>query len=213
MDLLIDHYGPFLVTHPLLVCEIVAYLLDDLVLLFAVLAFLALDFVALPYRVNFLAFTRHAGYISSLMDTLSSRLTTLRNAQRAGRPSVLLTPHQGGGTRLGRSILRLLVREGYIDAFSVYSYSSCTQTSSSLTVPLTNQTTFLVHLKYGSHGQPAFHSIQRVSTPARRVYLSSSALWQPQTGLGLLVISTPRGVLTDRDARQQGLGGEVLRAI
>jgi len=168
-------YALFLETLPLLVFEIAVPLLVDHVLLFGVLDFHVLDFVALLYKVSFQEFIKLAGYFFP-MDTLSSRITTIRNAQRAGRPSVLLTPRQGGGTRLGRSILRLLVREGYIDAFSVYSYTSCAQVPSSVGAPLSNQTTFLVHLKYGSHGQPAFHSIQRVSTPARRVYLSSSAL-------------------------------------
>jgi ribosomal protein S8 len=167
---------PFLAILHLLAFETAARLLDDLELLFVALDFHVSDSVVLLSKVSFQECTRLVGYFPLPMDTLSSRITTLRNAQRAGRPSVLLTPRQGGGTRLGRSILRLLVREGYIDAFSVYSYSSYTQTVSSVSAPLPNQTTFLVHLKYGSHGQPAFHSIQRVSTPARRVYISSSAL-------------------------------------
>ena len=70
-----------------------------------------------------------------------------------------------------------------------------------------------VYLKYSSRGDAAFRSIFLVSKPGRRVYLSTRALWQPYATTGVYVLSTPQGLLTDREARQKNVGGEVLLGI
>ncbi len=98
------------------------------------------------------------------MDTLSSIITTLINAQRAGRSEIVISSRQGGGTTRAQDFLRLLCREGYLDSFAVFFPTN------------TKRPSFRVRLKYNARGEPALRSIFRVSTPARRVYIRSAAL-------------------------------------
>ena len=130
------------------------------------------------------------------MDTLSAALSALLNASRSRRSAVSLSVRAGGNTERVRQVLRLLVREGYLESLT-----------------LGASTGLRVRLKYNSRGEPAIRARFRVSKPSRRVYVGTSALWQPPAGAGLLVLSTNRGLLTDRDARRFNIGGEVLRGI
>ena len=137
------------------------------------------------------------------MDVLSAVDSTLLNASRSGRGAVILSPRTGSNSRTVRNLLRLLVREGYLEGLS----PSPSSTSQESTVGLA------VRLKYNARGEPAIRGAFRVSKPSRRVYAGVSSLWQPPAGAGLLVISTPRGLRSDRDARRFNVGGEILMGI
>jgi small subunit ribosomal protein S8 len=137
------------------------------------------------------------------MDVFSSITSTLINAQRAGRAHVTFAyPHTGVAAKI-RDFLRLLHRQGFIE--SVTFTSSVTKGKKLFVCS--------VFLKYGPSGEPAFHSFFRVSSSGRRVFIRSNSLWQPQTSVGVLLISTPYGILTDHEARLYGVGGEVIAGI
>lgn len=128
-------------------------------------------------------------------DSLSDMLTRIRNAQRVGH-KVVRVP----SINLCRSVLEVLKREGFIDAFVVRKeegkFDECE-----------------VHLKYYSDGEPVMRRMTRVSKPGRRVYAGTDELPKVLGGLGMAVISTPQGVVSDREARKRGVGGEVLAVI
>lgn len=98
------------------------------------------------------------------MDTLSSIITTIINAQRARRSEIIISSRQGGGTARAQDFLRLLCREGYLESFSFFFPTNSRRPS------------FRVRLKYNARGEPVLRAIFRISTPARRVYIRSSAL-------------------------------------
>lgn len=130
------------------------------------------------------------------MDILSSALSNLLNASRSRRSFMVISARTGGNSGRVRSALRLLVREGYLEALT----------------PVPNNG-IGVRFKYNSRGEPAIRSIFRVSTPSRRVYAGVNSFWQAPAGAGRLIVSTPYGLLTDRDARRLNVGGEILRGI
>lgn len=139
------------------------------------------------------------------MKNLTERVSNLRNAQRLGRKQIVFSlPFGAASNSFRRSFFRILVREGYLDSFS---HVQVFQQSTAATFVYT------LYLKYGPQGEPTIRDIRSVSTGARRVYLPVSALWQPQFLNGTLILSTPQGLLTDREARYYGVGGEVIRAI
>lgn len=127
----------------------------------------------------------------ALTDPLGDMLTRIRNAQKAGMPSVS-TP----GSRLRASVLEVLKREGYIRGFSENRAES-------------TQAEFKIELKY-HEGSPVIREISRVSKPGRRVYSKVADLPRVYNGLGISILSTPRGVLSDNEARAANVGGEVL---
>jgi len=127
----------------------------------------------------------------SLTDPLGDMLTRIRNAQKAGMPSVS-TP----GSKLRASVLEVLKREGYIRGFSENRAE-------------TTQAEFKIELKY-HEGSPVIREISRVSKPGRRVYSKVADLPRVYNGLGISILSTPRGVLSDNEARAANVGGEVL---
>lgn len=127
----------------------------------------------------------------NMTDPLGDMLTRIRNGQSAKKDSVL-TP----ASRLRANVLDVLQREGYIRGYSREENSGPTPT-------------IRVELKY-FEGQPAIQHLSRVSKPGRRVYAGSQSLPRVRNGLGIVIVSTPRGVLSDAEARQQNVGGEVL---
>ena len=136
------------------------------------------------------------------MDPLSNRVTLIQNAQRASRSRVTFSPRTGcNSSHAVFSLLRVLRDEGFLEGVEKVN------TKQSVSPNLR------VHLKYGSQGEPAIRRIFRVSTTGRRIYVSSVTLWQPQTTVGLLILSTSQGRRTDREARQRGLGGEVILGV
>jgi small subunit ribosomal protein S8 len=124
-------------------------------------------------------------------DPLGDMLTRIRNAQmrRKGKVS---TP----GSKLRAHVLEVLQQEGYIRGFSQADFGN-------------GRTEFEIELKY-HEGQPVIRQIERVSKPGRRVYSAVDAMPRVANGLGITIISTPKGVMADHSAREQNVGGEVL---
>ena len=130
----------------------------------------------------------------SLNDPLSDMITRIRNAQMRSKGKVS-TP----GSRLRASVLEVLKSEGYIRDFSSTELAN-------------GRTEFDIELKYFD-GQPVIREISRVSKPGRRVYVSVKNLPRIGNGLGIAIVSTPKGVMADHDARDQNVGGEILCTV
>lgn len=129
----------------------------------------------------------------SMTDPLGDLLTRIRNGQQARKDSVL-TP----ASKLRSYVLDVLQREGYIRGYSEEE--------------LAGQKGLRIELKY-FEGQPAIQHLARVSKPGRRVYSGAQDLPRIRNGLGTIIVSTPRGVLSDAEARDQNVGGEVLAEV
>ena len=129
----------------------------------------------------------------ALTDPLGDMLTRIRNGQRAKKDSVM-TP----ASKLRASVLEVLKREGYIRGYSEEE--------------LAGHAGLRVELKY-FEGQPAIKHVARVSKPGRRVYSGSKELPRIRNGLGITIVSTPKGVLSDAEARDQNVGGEILAEV
>jgi small subunit ribosomal protein S8 len=127
----------------------------------------------------------------SMTDPLGDMLTRIRNGQRAKKGSIV-----SPGSRLRRNVLDVLKREGFIRDFSQHAVREGVQE-------------LKIELKY-HEGSPVIREISRVSTPGRRVYSGIKDLNRVYNGLGIAILSTPRGVLSDSEARDQNVGGEVL---
>ena len=128
----------------------------------------------------------------AMTDPLGDLLTRIRNAQKAGMSSVA-TP----ASKLRANVLEVLKREGYIRDFSVIAEGEMPQQQ------------FKIELKY-HEGAPVIREISRVSKPGRRVYSKIADLPRVYNGLGISILSTPRGVMSDNEARAANVGGEVL---
>ena len=127
----------------------------------------------------------------SLSDPLGDMLTRIRNGQRA-RQSRIASP----ASRLRADVLEVLKREGYIRAWGVEDVRPGIKVLS-------------IELKY-SEGEPVIKEINRVSKPGRRVYAKIKELPKIYNGFGISILSTPRGVMSDNEARVANVGGEVL---
>lgn len=127
----------------------------------------------------------------NMTDPLGDMLTRIRNGQSAKKDSVL-TP----ASKLRANVLDVLQREGYIRGYSRVADTGPTPT-------------IRIELKY-FEGQPAIRHLARVSKPGRRVYSGAQELPRVRNGLGITIVSTPKGVLSDAEARSQNVGGEVL---
>lgn len=126
----------------------------------------------------------------SMQDSISDMLTYIRNAQMVGKNEVQMPL-----AKLKVSVADVLKEEGYIENYAV--------------VKEANKPTLSITLKY-YEGRPVIDSIQRVSTPGRRIYKGKDELPQVLGGLGVAIISTSKGVMSDRRARHLKLGGEVI---
>jgi len=126
-----------------------------------------------------------------MTDPLGDLLTRIRNAQTRGR-STVKTP----ASSLRKRVLDVLQSEGYIRGYSQAEFA-------------TGKNEFEIELKY-SDGEPVIREIQRVSKPGRRVYSSVRNIPTVYNGLGISILSTPKGVMADHEARDQNVGGEVL---
>ncbi|SLN40324.1 30S ribosomal protein S8 [Oceanibacterium hippocampi] len=127
----------------------------------------------------------------SLSDPLGDMLTRIRNGQRARKDAV-----NSPASRLRRNVLEVLKREGYIRGYE--------ETVGDRGFPELN-----IQLKY-YQGDPVISTISRISTPGRRIYSSVKDLPRVRNGLGISILSTPRGVLSDSEARDANVGGEIL---
>jgi small subunit ribosomal protein S8 len=129
----------------------------------------------------------------TMSDPLGDMLTRIRNGQQA-RKNVVSTP----GSRMRSNVLEVLKREGYIRGFS--------KLDSEQTI---NASELSIELKY-YEGEPVIREIKSVSKPGRRVYSKIDDLPRVFNGLGISIISTPQGVMSDNEARAANVGGEVL---
>ncbi|MGE3916098.1 MAG: 30S ribosomal protein S8 [Hyphomicrobiaceae bacterium] len=130
----------------------------------------------------------------SMNDPLGDMLTRIRNALERRRPKVS-TP----ASNLRGRVLDVLLEEGYIRGYSKVEHR-------------TGVSEFDIELKY-NNGQPAIREIKRISKPGRRVYSPVKDLVPVANGLGVAILSTPKGVMTDTRARDEKVGGEVLCSI
>jgi small subunit ribosomal protein S8 len=126
----------------------------------------------------------------SMSDPIADMLTRIRNAQMVEKASVSMP-----ASKVKAAIAQVLKDEGYIDGFKVKSADGKNELE--------------ISLKYYA-GRPVIERIERVSRPGLRVYRGRNAIPQVQNGLGVAIVTTPQGVMTDRKARATGIGGEVL---
>jgi small subunit ribosomal protein S8 len=130
----------------------------------------------------------------SVNDPIGDMLARIRNAQERGKPKVAV-PH----SKLRENVLNVLQSEGFIRGFAVVQQGG-------------NKAEIEVELKYFD-GAPVIRELNRISKPGRRVYASVTALPTVYNGLGISILSTPKGVMSDSDARAQNVGGEVLCTV
>ena len=126
----------------------------------------------------------------SMSDPIADMLTRIRNAQSVEKAVVAMP-----ASKLKVAIAQVLQDEGYIDGFAVRSKDGKNELE--------------IALKYYA-GRPVIERIERVSRPGLRVYKGRDAIPQVMNGLGVAIVTTPKGVMTDRKAGQTGVGGEVL---
>ncbi|MFM8453463.1 MAG: 30S ribosomal protein S8 [Gammaproteobacteria bacterium] len=129
----------------------------------------------------------------SMQDPIADMLTQLRNAQLVGKPSVTLN-----ASKVKLAILKVLKNEGYVADYELDAENSKTA-----------HKVVTIHLKYYNE-KPVMNLIKRVSKPGLRVYMGYNDLEKVQGGLGIAIVSTCKGVLSDREARQLRQGGEVI---
>ena len=126
-------------------------------------------------------------------DPIADMLTRVRNAQRAGLPVVMVQR-----SKVAKAILNVLKDEGFSAQVEEVGSDSIGERG------------FKVYLRYDDAGMPLIRKAQRVSKCGRRIYARSTELPTVECGLGMAVISTSQGVMTDREARKRGIGGEVM---
>jgi small subunit ribosomal protein S8 len=129
----------------------------------------------------------------SMNDPIADLLTRIRNGQAAGKAEV-----RAQSSRVKEAIVRVLKDEGYVTDFVVSKDGG--------------RSTLVVALKYHA-GKPVIERLERVSRPGLRAYRGKDALPKVLGGLGVAIVSTPNGVMTDREARRAGQGGEVLCVV
>ena len=126
----------------------------------------------------------------SMSDPIADMLTRIRNAQMVNKTTVALP-----ASKIKVAIAKVLKDEGYIDGYKVQTADGKSELS--------------IELKYYA-GRAVIERIERVSRPGLRVYKGRDDIPQVMNGLGVAIVTTPRGVMTDRKARAEGVGGEVL---
>lgn len=129
-----------------------------------------------------------------LNDPIADMLTRVRNAVRNRSERVDVR-----NSKICQGIARVLKEEGYIAGFAVIDDGK--------------QGILRIDLRYGPHGEQLIRQLRRDSKPGRRLYRKVAELPRPLGGLGIAIVSTPKGVLSDRQARQQNVGGELLCTV
>ena len=130
----------------------------------------------------------------SLNDPIGDLITRIRNAQMRNKPKV-----SSPGSKLRQSVLEVLKSEGYIRGYASVEHTG-------------GRSELEIELKYFD-GEPVIREISRVSKPGRRVYASVKALPRINNGLGVSILSTPKGVMADHAAREANVGGEILFTV
>ena len=126
----------------------------------------------------------------SLTDPIGDMIARIRNGQMRFLENI-----QMPGSKLRENILKVLKEQGFISNYTVLSDK--------------NKKNITVNLKY-DHGSPVIKEIKRVSKPGRRIYASANSIPKIQNGLGISIVSTSKGVMTDYEARKQNVGGEII---
>ena len=127
-------------------------------------------------------------------DSIADMLTRIRNAQTARHSTVAVET-----SKMKKSIAQILLDEGYISAFEE--------------VEAENNKNLVISLKYVNKNQKVITGLKRISKPGRRIYAACEELPKVLGGLGIAIISTSKGVMTDKNARKLGIGGEVLAYV
>ena len=127
-------------------------------------------------------------------DSIADMLTRIRNAQTAKHESVTVET-----SKMKKTIAQILLDEGYIASFEEVENGKFTN--------------LVINLKYVNKNQRVITGLKRISKPGRRIYASSQDLPKVLGGLGIVIVSTSKGVMTDKEARNAGVGGEVLAYI
>jgi small subunit ribosomal protein S8 len=130
----------------------------------------------------------------ALTDPVADLLSRVRNAQGARHPKVDIP-----ASKLKAEIARILKEEGYVANFKA--------------VEENGHKVLRLYLKYGADNDPAISKIERISRPGCRVYVGRNEIPRVLGGLGINILTTPKGVMTGREARKQGVGGEILCEI
>ena len=129
-----------------------------------------------------------------ISDVIADMLTRIRNANDAKHPTVDVP-----ASNMKKAIAEILLNEGYIKSYSV--------------VEDGKQGIIRITLKYVAGKQKVIHGLRRVSKPGLRIYSNAAEMPQVMNGLGIAIVSTSKGVMTDKKARQENVGGEVLAFI
>ena len=127
----------------------------------------------------------------SFADPIGDMITRIRNAQLRALYNVKIP-----SSKFRAKILEVLKQEGYISNYKLLSESN-------------NKSSLIVDLKY-HNGLPVIKEIKRVSKPGRRIYAKADSISKIQNGLGLAIVSTSKGIMTDNDARTKNIGGEII---
>ena len=127
----------------------------------------------------------------SMTDPIADMLTRIRNANTVGHPTVDVP-----ASKIKKSIAGILLEEGYIDNFEVIDDGK--------------QGCIKITMKYGAHKERVISGIKRISKPGLKVYAKADEVPKVLGGLGVAIISTSKGVISDKEARKLGIGGEVL---
>ena len=128
-------------------------------------------------------------------DSIADLLTRIRNAQTARHDSVTVET-----SIMKKSIAQILLDEGYISAFDEVENGN-------------KNKNLVITLKYVNKNQKVITGLKRISKPGRRIYASCEELPKVLNGLGIVIVSTSKGIMTDREARKLGIGGEVLAYV
>jgi small subunit ribosomal protein S8 len=138
--------------------------------------------------------TRRKNRAMNNQDPIADMLTRIRNANRVGRRNVLVQR-----SKICNGIAQVLKDEGYIEEFDVIDDGQ--------------QGVIRLKLKYSINGEKVIHELDRASKPGRRIYRGVGDLPRVLNGMGIAVVSTSKGVMSDRKAREQNVGGELLCTV
>ena len=130
----------------------------------------------------------------AFVDPIGDMITRIRNAQMRALNTVSIP-----NSKFRARILDVLKQEGYISSYKIISDSK-------------SKASLLVDLKY-SNGLPVIKEIKRVSKPGRRIYAKADSISKIQNGLGLAIVSTSKGIMSDNDARNKNIGGEIICSV
>ena len=133
-------------------------------------------------------------FSSNISDPIADLLTRIRNANLATKDDLVVPV-----SKSSKAILEILAEQGYIEGFSHEGEGV--------------QQAFRVQLKYGPRRQRTISGLRRVSTPGRRIYRGRQDLPRVMGGLGIAIVSTSQGVMTDKDAARKGIGGEIVSYV